>query len=111
MKENLFCNYCGEEIKRNICNKHRERNATFYCDAKCYKDSVTNHLNGCERMFNNIDNELSAYWLGFIMADGNMNDTNKTLVIHLSQKDEYHLKKLGSLLGLKVNNYFYEREN
>lgn len=46
--------------------------------------------------FNNIDNEKTAYWLGFISADGCVRK-NKSgsfeLSIHLSSKDVRHLKQ------------------
>lgn len=41
--------------------------------------------------FKNIDNEESAYWLGFIMADGCI--TKNKLIIALSEKDISHLEK------------------
>ena len=55
-----------------------------------------------EDFFKNIDNEKSAYWLGFIMADGCINEViNKktkklksmNLSISLSTKDNHHLEK------------------
>ncbi|MHA1469528.1 MAG: hypothetical protein ACTSSP_03070 [Candidatus Asgardarchaeia archaeon] len=45
--------------------------------------------------FSSINSEKSAYWLGFIFADGCICDshgTTKSLNIHLSTKDELHLK-------------------
>lgn len=41
-------------------------------------------------------NEFSAYWIGFILADGNVR-RNK-LTVHLSNVDVIHLKKLKSFL-------------
>lgn len=45
-----------------------------------------------ENFFENLD-EVSVYWLGFIMADGNVRSTNyeNALKIKLSVKDELHL--------------------
>ncbi len=45
-----------------------------------------------ENFFENL-NEISMYWLGFIMADGNVESSHYTnsLKIHLSIKDEKHL--------------------
>lgn len=47
--------------------------------------------------FKEINNEHNAYWLGFIMADGHINDKAKSgalqLHIHLSKIDYNHLQK------------------
>ena len=43
----------------------------------------------------------SAYWWGFIMADGHLSKAN-ALIIQLSAKDKTHLEKLSSKLGVKI---------
>ena len=50
-----------------------------------------NHIN----RFTTIDNEWSAYWLGFLYADGNVaTDNNRyRLVLELAEKDISHLMK------------------
>jgi hypothetical protein len=50
-----------------------------------------NHIN----RFTTIDNEWSAYWLGFLYADGNVaTDNNRyRLVLELAEKDLNHLLK------------------
>lgn len=43
--------------------------------------------------FNSIETEEDAYWLGFITADGYINETNGWLNISLGEIDIEHLKK------------------
>lgn len=57
--------------------------------------------------FNQIDSEDKAYWLGFIMADGNLTSgKQKVLTICLSVKDKQQLTDL--LASLKSNHRIYE---
>lgn len=55
--------------------------------------------------FNKINSEESAYWLGFIYADGsitytpNDNKTRYNLEIGLAEKDKKHIEKFASFLG------------
>ena len=53
-----------------------------------------------EKYFENIDTEEKAYWLGFIAADGCVQNGcgRKKLSIELSRKDESHLYKLKNAL-------------
>lgn len=44
-------------------------------------------------IFDVIDNEEKAYWLGFIVADGYLNLDKHTLRIKLGHKDKQHLLK------------------
>jgi hypothetical protein len=50
-------------------------------------------MNCNELFFNKIDNEESAYWLGFIAADGCLVDNRNTVQIKLALKDCSHLEK------------------
>lgn len=43
--------------------------------------------------FEKIETEEEAYWLGFILADGYINEERKLLQIKLAEKDKKHLKK------------------
>lgn len=58
--------------------------------------------------FNNINNELNAYWLGFITADGNLHKNGYLLQINLGWKDFNHLCKLGKLLKKEVKETHYD---
>jgi len=40
-----------------------------------------------EHIFDNIDTPEKAYWLGFIAADGNINNRGTSLNITVQQKD------------------------
>ena len=50
-------------------------------------------------IFDKIDTEEKAYWLGFIEADGCLTSEN-TLAINLAEKDKDHLQKFCSFLGM-----------
>jgi len=52
-----------------------------------------------ETAFDCIDNELAAYWLGFIYADGCV--TGNDLRIDLNKRDEQHLEKICPFLKTK----------
>jgi hypothetical protein len=50
-------------------------------------------------IFDEIDNEEKAYWLGFIVADGYLNSDRNMLRIKLGNKDKNHLEKFINFLG------------
>lgn len=54
-----------------------------------------------EDFFKNINNQDVIYWLGFIMADGNIRHHRHehALKVHLAIKDEQHLNKLKQSLN------------
>ena len=60
-------------------------------------------ININENIFDNIDSEEKAYWLGFLFADGNISQKNYYVSVNLSIKDKSHLEKLRKFLN-------YERE-
>lgn len=54
--------------------------------------------------FENIDTEEKAYWLGFIEADGCINEQNNSrkLVISLSKDDKDHLQKFADMFWADI---------
>ena len=61
--------------------------------------------------FNNVDTPLKAYWLGFLYADGNIDDKHNCISLKLQEADEAHVKKFVNVISedeLKItrrNNY------
>ena len=99
------CNSASEAIIRlgyNPCERYRivqfaaEHNLSIEHFSRV--NQRTYSLN--ENFFENL-NELSTYWLGFIMADGNVRSHNyeKALKIHLAAKDESHLHNFYQDIG------------
>jgi hypothetical protein len=60
-----------------------------------------------EDFFENIDSEEKAYLLGFIQADGCVND--ESLIIGLAARDEGHLYKIRNILEANVPIRTYDR--
>ena len=54
-------------------------------------------------IFDSIDTEEKAYWLGFLYADGNIASGRPKISVNLSIKDENHLRKF-----MKFLNYTYD---
>lgn len=50
------------------------------------------------KIFDNIDTEDKAYWLGFLTADGSVND--KQLSLRLAEKDKWHVEKFKKFIGV-----------
>lgn len=70
-----------------------------------------------ESIFENIDSEEKAYWLGFILADGCIVDrsnegrkNSKLLTIHLKLSDIEHLKKFKKFLNTDKPIYVGEQK-
>ena len=91
--------------------------------SKYLKDNgyeVINAQNRCridETVFDTIDTEEKAYWLGFLYADGNLNSKEYKLEINLCANDWQHLKKFQDFLKYTENkvrispNYGYKGSN
>lgn len=56
-----------------------------------------------EHIFDEIDTEEKAYWLGFFADDGYITSRYNTVGINLSIKDLDHLKKYASFMGFPEN--------
>ena len=56
-------------------------------------------INYNRNIFNKIDNEEKAYWLGFIVADGYLNTNKHMLRIKLGNRDRSHLIKFIKFVG------------
>ena len=57
-------------------------------------------INYNRNIFNKIDNEEKAYWLGFIVADGYLNINKHMLRIKLGNRDRSHLIKFIKFVGV-----------
>ena len=55
-----------------------------------------------EHVFDIIDTEEKAYWLGFLYADGNISSEGNRLEVRLSIKDLEHLEKFRKFLNLST---------
>lgn len=75
-----------------------------------------NSLKFDNTVFDKIDSEEKAYWLGFLFADGNVSSTNNTVSISLKGEDINHLEKFKIFLNAsndvklctqKINNKEY----
>ena len=60
-----------------------------------------NRLRVQEDIFDNIDTEEKAYWLGFLYADGNISKDRHKIEINLSAKDVDHMIKFKEFLKLE----------
>jgi hypothetical protein len=54
-------------------------------------------------IFETIDTEEKAYWLGFLFADGYVSGTRHAVALDLQLKDKEHLMKFKSFLNSHVN--------
>lgn len=82
-------------IKRQTLSKH----------LKLRGEEVINYQNRCridETVFDKIDTEEKAYWLGFIFADGYISSKGYRLEVNLAIKDLAHLLKLRDFLKLET---------
>lgn len=87
-----------KKLKEKYPNSCPESSSTLkrWCEilGKEYQSKIfTKHKNLNKRYFENIFTEEQAYWLGFILADGYINEEHNVLTFSLGEKDKGHLKK------------------
>lgn len=63
-----------------------------------------------EYIFENIDTEEKAYWLGFLMADGYNHESKTCVAIKIQAEDIETLEQLKSFLNYDGPIHFYTRE-
>jgi len=87
-----------------IAEKYGVHNTTIYralkkmgLDTSDYNTTGHRKLQLDENAFDVIDASEKAYWLGFLMADGNI--TKHTLQVGVKKNDEVHLYKMLKFLG------------
>lgn len=64
-----------------------------------------------EHIFDKIDTAEKAYWLGFILADGYLNESRNFLRIKLQESDKDHLYKFIRFIGGDEGMVKYEYHN
>lgn len=64
-----------------------------------------------EKIFDKIDTEEKAYWLGFIFADGYISSTGKNFEMTLQARDVGHLHKFNRFMQCNDNNVHYHPKN
>ena len=70
-----------------------------------------NRLKFNNTVFDIIDTEEKAYWLGFLYADGNVHSKMNVVNITLKKEDSCHLKKLNSFLENEVDIKYHTVNN
>lgn len=80
---------------------------------RTYQESLDTARLSCNHdFFSCIDSEAKAYWLGFLYADGNVNDSKQpSLQICLSEKDSAHLEVFNKTLESEYNVGHYNYKN
>ena len=58
--------------------------------------------------FDSITDEETAYWLGFLYADGFIDDKNNRIIINLQEKDKEHLESFANFIAPGSTVDYYE---
>jgi len=61
-----------------------------------------------EHVFDKIDTEEKAYWLGFLYADGSVDYKKNIIELSLKSSDIHHLEKFRDFLGFDKNKHIYQ---
>lgn len=91
---------CSKEITKTLCIS---KSTLFRICAK-NNLSIPNYHNLLKfdnTVFDKIDTEEKAYWLGFLYADGSIHSTSNIVSLSLAIKDIDHMKKFNSFLKNK----------
>lgn len=100
-KEDIISRYKSGEPGTKIAKHYDVCSQTIYNYLEKWnidRRKKTRKYNVNDKYFSRIDSLDKAYWLGFILADGSIDDTHNVLKVLLSSKDKVHLRKLKSSL-------------
>ena len=64
-----------------------------------YPDVQISRINYNEHVFDSIDTEEKAYWLGFLYADGYLCNSSYSLELQLGNKDLEHVRKFARFIN------------
>lgn len=96
----------------SIANKYKVDRGTLSKNLKSLNFKIENKQNIAkmnENSFSKIDSEESAYWLGFIYADGCVMDDNR-IELNLQKRDYEHLVKFCNFIGYPKENIKYREK-
>ena len=99
--------YNNGESLTSIAKKFNTTRQTLSRELKKLGVTIVNRQNQTkfnENIFDSIDTEEKAYWLGFIWADGYISSKDNTFEIKLSIHDINHLYKFNSFMQHNKNN-------
>ena len=100
IKELLKLNSSGK-TQKEIAKKLKVSRATVQRTLKKLGINTPNYHNALKfdnTVFDSIDSEEKAYWLGFLYADGNVSSTINNVELSLSITDINHLEKYRAFL-------------
>ena len=109
-----------DELGKDLISKYKNGNSLSKL-SKIYNISITviskyfkrngitiiNRQNQCkfnQSIFDNIDTDEKAYWLGFIFADGYISSTRYSFELSLSIKDRDHLERFNDFMEYSGDN-------
>lgn len=99
-KNKVLCDNCGNLFSKS--KTHCERAVRNYCSKECWLKHDYAHN---KHFFTTIDDEMKAYWLGFVCADGWLDERDRALGIGLQSRDRGHLEKFAGIFNVEVKNY------
>lgn len=100
--------FATPETERSLTQLHKKYGVKRQTIAKYLKQdgfevvNQQNRLRCNEHVFDVIDTEEKAYWLGFLYADGNISSNGHRLEVILAIKDVDHLEKFRKFLNLET---------
>lgn len=97
----------SEPSLKVIAEKYKISKGALSRQLKKLGIEVVNHQNKTkfnENIFDLIDTEEKAYWLGFIYADGYVSSSNNQFELSLQGSDVEHLNKFNKFMECSANN-------